>query len=108
MKKIRKVRSTSYIEPRDKNEIYILYNIEENNSKDNKIKLFSHEFVKRNKDNCSLMINDKKMELCEYYKYDKVKEKGILEVLFIEEKTMTDISYMFNGCTYLYSISKII
>ncbi len=42
---------------------------------DKKIKLFEKGFVENNKDNCYLIIDNKKMNLCEYYnvKSDKIK-----------------------------------
>ena len=78
-KNLRKVRSSSYIESKNKNEMYILYNIDDKTDK-KKIKLFDGEFVKRNKDKSYIIVNGIKMELCEYYNYSKEKDKNIIEM----------------------------
>ena len=68
----------------------------------NEIKSFNDLFIKNNKDNCFLLINDKINELCEYYNYNK-KEKNI-KIKLIEENDIEDMSYMFCGCLSLLSV----
>ena len=54
-----------------KNEINIIYNIKQN---EKEIRIFGKEFVKNNKNNCYLLINNKKYEICEYYKLNEKKK----------------------------------
>jgi hypothetical protein len=55
----------------DKNKMTIIYN----NNDENKIKLFGEDFIKNNKDNCYLIINNKKQELTEYIEIKEQKKK---------------------------------
>jgi hypothetical protein len=50
------------------NEISLIYNIKNNH---NEIKLFDKKFIKNNRDNCILSINNKIMDICEYYILDE-------------------------------------
>ena len=49
------------------NEMNIIYKL---NSEDS-IKLFDSKFIKNNKQNCFLLINNKKYEICEKYNLNK-------------------------------------
>ena len=71
----------------------IIYNIE----KDKKdIQLFGSEFVSNNKNNCYLLIDGKKHELCfELELEENKKEKNELIVKLIESKSITNMSNMF-------------
>ena len=80
-----------------KNELTIIYCA----NKTKKIRLFGENFVKNNKNNCLLFINNKKKDLCEYYNFEKSNEE-ILIVKLIETKTISDMSFMFNKCESLY------
>ena len=86
----------------DKNKMTIIYN---NNDK-NKIKLFDEDFIKNNKDNCYLIINNKKQELTEYI---EIKEQQKLEIKLYETKNITDMSGMFSfrDCSSLSSLPDI-
>jgi surface protein len=84
----------------DKNKMTIIYN---NNDK-NKIKLFGEDFIKNNKDNCYLIINNKKQELTEYI---EIKEQQKLEIKLYETKNITDMSGMFCNCSSLSSLPDI-
>ncbi len=93
----------------------LTYNINNPNNKDNKdnkdnkepnlkIRLLGKEFVEKNKNNCSLIINGEIEELKEEYQLtDKDKDK--IGVILLKEKDVTDMSYMFYGCENLTSIS---
>ena len=67
---------------------------------DKKIKLFEKGFVEDNKDNCYLIIDIKKNNLCEYYnvKNDKIKR---LKVKLIQTNIINQISFMFYYCDKL-------
>ena len=84
------------------NEMTIIYNIDKNK---NEIKLFNEKFVKNNKDNCYLLIDEKQTELCSSYKLnDNQKEKNTLKIKLIETKHITNMSSMFSICTSLISL----
>ena len=78
-----------------------------------KIKIFGKKFVENNKDNCFLVINEKKFELTEYIdipkKYEKKRFNHLcnIEVILYEnnEKRINDISYMFYEVESLFSLS---
>ena len=69
------------------------------------IKLFGDEFVKRNKKNCKILINGIKQDLCAYYQVNRKKHGKFLEIKLKEEKTITDMSYMFHCCSLMISLS---
>jgi len=84
------------------NEINLIYKV------DNKIKLFGHDFVDRNRKNCKIIINGKEDELKEYKTFSLFKKK--IEKLEIKLKGInhiTDMSYMFDGCSSLSSLRDI-
>ena len=69
-----------------------------------KLKIFSQEFVKNNKNNCILLIDDQKFHLQEFcpikpeklsldYNYYKA-----VEIKLIEKRKISDMSYMFKNC----------
>ena len=83
-------------------EINIIYDIND----ENKIKIFGSKFVANNKNICKMIIDNKGYEITDHYnikskndKKLKIKLKGINNV--------TDISYMFFGCSSLSSLPDI-
>ena len=83
----------------------IKYNI---NKDDNKINIFGSDFVKNNKDNCYILIDNQKYDLCEYFKLNNNhKNNNILQIQLIETKSITNMSYMFNNCSSLNSLPDI-
>ena len=75
----------------------IIYNID-----NNKIKLFDEDFVKNNKNNCYLVINNMKRELIDYLDINTNTQKN-LEIKLYEINTITNMSYMFYRCNSLNS-----
>ena len=71
-----------------------------------KIRLFGEIFIKNNINKCSVMINNKlkKLEDCEFYELKKIDDKLTIDLL--KEDDITDMSYMFNDCEVLQSISE--
>ena len=69
----------------------IIYKINKN---EKSIKLFDSKFVKNNKNNCFILINNKRCEICEYYDINEKENKRNLIIKFIENKNITDISFM--------------
>ena len=77
------------------------YNYEDQSEKN--IKIFGSEFVKKNKNNCHLIINEQKVDLQETYKIEQ--DKKLIVILF-EDKPIKDMSNMFKGCDYLSCITE--
>ena len=69
------------------------------------IKLFSEDFVEKNKGKCRIKINDTETELCSYFLI-KNKEK-MLKVKLKLNAILTDMSLMFRGCSSLLSLEGI-
>ena len=87
-------------------EILIIYKIDPKNN--GTIKIFDKDFINNNKKNCKFIYEDKSYELTEYfnlsnYKIDtdifKIKLKGI--------NNITNMSYMFCGCSSLINLPNI-
>jgi len=91
------------------NEMEILYQLNENNFSDGYINLFGNNFVKNNKDNCLLIINNKLFNFMDkyYYNIQDNKTDDIIIVKLIETNKITDMSYMFYGSENLISIRNI-
>ena len=81
------------------NKITMLYKIR--NPEDN-IRLFGKKFIENNKNNCRMVIDFVEMNLLEFFK-PKRKDK-ILKVNLELKKNISDLSYMFCGCSSLISI----
>ena len=87
------------------NKCTMLYSLIDEEEK--KIRIFGAEFVRINKDNCYIIINDEeKKDLCEYYEYENNYEKNISIELIMNEE-VTNINQLFYGCTSLISLSDI-
>ena len=73
-----------------------------------KIKLFGNNFFKNNKNKCHLIINGKKVELCEFYEEENTIQKDkIINIQLIINEELTDLSFMFSDCSSLLKISDI-
>ena len=83
-------------------EINIIYDIQ----KGNYINIFGSEFVKNNKDICKIIIDKKESEITEKYKV-KRKKNNKLKIILKEIDKVTDMSYMFSGCSSLSSLPDI-
>ena len=88
-----------FLTPSTENKITILYKI--NNPNDN-IRLFGEKFIEKNKKNCKMVIDFVEMDLLEFYKPKK--QKDILTVCVELKRNISDLSYMFCGCSSLISI----
>ena len=86
------------------NESVLIYDIHKN---DTKIRLFGKEFVKNNKNNYFLIIDNKKINLCENYTINNEYNIDTLKVKLIEKSKVTNLSYMFSYCSNLSSISDV-
>ena len=83
------------------NKITIIYDIKNNN----RINIFGYEFVKNNLNNCYLIINGKKQDLCQFLDLNNIKIKdNKLEIKLIEISTITNMFAMFSWCKQLKSL----
>ena len=89
------------------NEFIIKFKI----GKENKIRIFGDKFVKNNKRNFQMIINDKNYELDSFYKIENQKEKEIeneiLEIKLKQIKDVNNLSYMFKECSSLIELPDI-
>ena len=74
----------------------------------NFIKIFGEIFVRNNRNNCKIVVEDKKYNLCGKMNISKMKKIGNkyeikLEIL----NSLTDLSYMFHRCSSLTPSSEI-
>ena len=97
-----------FLKTLDKNCLKIIYEVEKENEKENRvIQIFHPNFVAKNKDKLTLVVNNEIPELV-----DKVtlgKGEDYLEVILVQKSQkdyITDLSYMFCGCTNLLDIKK--
>ena len=79
-------------------EITIIYNIKKSQRKEGKIRIFGENFVKNNKNKCKIIIDGKEYELMEEFNIN-IEER--IEIKLIEISKITDMSYMFSGCSSL-------
>jgi len=101
--KYKNENKNEYNKEKATNEIIIKYRI----GKDNKIRIFGDIFVKNNKDNFKMIINDKSYELDSFYKIKNEKENEILKIKLKQIKNITNLSYMFSECFALTELSDI-
>ena len=83
-------------------EINIIYDIKGGN----KIKIFGNEFVKNNKNICKMIIDNKEYEIAERYNI-KSKKINKLKIKLEGINNVTNMSYMFDGCSSLSSLLDI-
>jgi len=86
------------------NSIDIFYQIQGNQQR---LKLFGDNFVKNNKNNCKIIINGNKYELCNYINisnYNYNHNSKIFKIQLTGIKSISDMSYMFHKCNNLFSI----
>jgi len=70
------------------------------------IKLFGDDFVKNNKNNCSLFINGEEKDLDSYLKLEKYNiNNAYIEITLKGVGKITNMSYIFSGCDSLSSHS---
>lgn len=87
----------------NKNECVLIYKI---NKEDKNIRIIGENFYKNNSINCKIIINGKESKLYEFYEI-KNNESDNLIVKLIKNENLTDMSFMFCGCTSLLNIDNI-
>ena len=99
------ILSNNYNKEEQFSEITIKYNI----TKKKEVKLFGSDFVKNNKNYCSILIGEKKFELMDYLKLNTIDidSDKILEIKLFCSNNITDMSFMFHKCSCLISLPDI-
>ena len=87
----------------NKNEIDLIYEIR-NNEKE--IKILGKSFVKKYKDLCGIIYNNKEYDLTETFNCENIKD-NILKIKLKGINNATDLSWMFEGCSQLSKLSNI-
>ncbi len=90
----------------NKKNISIMKYFIENEKNQKEIKIFGENFVKNNKNNCSLIINEQRKELCEKYKIPEEPKDGNLKIILVKEKPIENVSEMFYKCKLLLSLQS--
>ena len=90
------------------NQDYITFELEYKATNSSQIKLFGSDFVKRNKDKCKIIYNEKEYELMDYFKFDdNYNHNDSIKIQLRINNNITDISNMFSFCEELLSISDL-
>ena len=84
-------------------EINIIYDIKKD---DEDIDIFGREFVKKNKNKCKMIIDNKEYEIVDEYNV-KNYNNNILKIKLIGINNVTDMSNMFYRCSSLSSLPDI-
>ena len=66
-----------------------------------RIRLFGSKFVETNYSKCKLIIEDKELNLMEYYYIKNKREKKYFEIKLIVKEKITDFESMFKNCKNL-------
>ena len=82
-----------------KNEMTLVYKIKK---EEKYVKLFDKRFIKNNKDNCFLIIDNKLIDICEYCDINNnITNSDNITIQLLEKKLVTDMSYIFSSCNGL-------
>ena len=87
-------------------QISLIYNINENNKKEGKVKIFGKDFVNNNKNKCKILFKNKEFELSEYFSLENL-EINWLNIKLKGFEEITDISNIFNSCNSLSSSTNL-
>ena len=68
-----------------------------------KVKIFDDKFCKNNSENCIIKIKGEEQKIFSHYENINLENTIIIELLM--KNNITDMSYMFNGCSSLFSIN---
>ena len=95
------------MEESKKGNIEIILKYIATNKIDNRIKIFGNFFVKKNKNNCKMIIDSEEYGLCSYLDKRKINTKNnIFEIKLKIIKPLTTMEKMFSNCDSLISFSS--
>ena len=86
----------------NKNECTLFYKIKD---EDKNFRIIGENFYQNNAINCKIEINGKESKLYEFYEI-KGNEKDVVNIKLIKNEDITDMSYMFCGCSSLLTIEN--
>ena len=86
-----------------KNKMTVKYRI--NNGKN--IKIFGDDFVKNNKDNCFIILDENQFEISSEFEIQEDYIKEFLEIKLIETNNIDNMSHMFDECSTLLDLPDI-
>ena len=87
---------------KDISEINIIYDIKQ----ENKIRIFGPKFVENNRNKCKMISDNKEYEITEEYNVENYKNNK-LKIILKGINNVTDMSFMFDGCSSLSSLPDI-
>ena len=103
------------IKQKSKNYIKIVFNsnkIEESINNGSEIRIFGEKFINNNSERCVLLKSSKNSEYKTYrltdltsYKIEENNSKEFIEIIFINMSGITDMSYMFSGCSEIKELN---
>ena len=83
------------------NNIILKYKVNGND----KVKIFGNNFVQNNKNLCLIKYKNQEYNLTEYLDVDS--NENEIEIILKRVNNITDASYMFSGCSSLFSLDNI-
>ena len=92
------------MENEDLSYINIIYDI--NKEKGDKINIFGYKFVENNKNKCKMIIDNMEYEITDKYNIKNYNNNELYIKLMGIHK-ISDMSYMFSGCSTLSSLPNI-
>ena len=87
-----------------KSEINIIYDIDKGYK--NEINIFGDEFIKNNKNKCKMIIDNKEYEITNKFNVENYNNNR-LKIKLKKIYNITNMSYMFSGCSSLLSLPDI-
>ena len=75
------------------------------NKLEEKIRLFGNKYYNNNKNNCIIFINGEKIDFFVFFENKNFVDNITIKIIMNEN--ITNLSYMFSGCSSLSSISDI-
>ena len=93
---------------KDPDKIKIIYKIDKNEIKDNKITIFGQKFVENYRDICKIVVEGKSYELTEFFNLENLSQTNdTLEIELKNIRYLTNLRMMFSGCQLLFALPDI-
>ena len=86
---------------KDPDKIKIIYKIDKNEIKDNKITIFGQKFVENYRDICKIVVEGKSYELTEFFNLENLSQTNdTLEIELKNIRYLTNLRMMFPDVNY--------